>query len=131
MSSYPAELRWRVVSAYESGEGSYRELAQRFMVDPSTVGEWMRLYQNTGGIASRSCGRKSSSEGERLWKERLTELLEEQNDLTLAELVELLDKRYNKQTSTSSVDRWLSRLNITRKKRHSGPVNKTVNASKL
>lgn len=124
MSVYPEELRWRVVKAYEKEEGSYRELGDRFMVVPSTVQEWMSLYKGTGDLKAQICGRKSDPAEEEQWGERLGVLLEEDNDLTLSELVELLEKRYQQKTSTSAVDRWLKRLGITRKKRASGQVNK-------
>jgi transposase len=129
MSVHPPELRWRVVSAYEGGEGSYEELAERFVVARSTVQEWMDLYRATGGLEAQNCGRKTNPGEEALWREQLTTLLNERNDLTLSELVELLRQRYGKQSSTSGVDRWLNRLNLTRKKRRSGQVNKIVNES--
>ncbi|MDX2007465.1 MAG: helix-turn-helix domain-containing protein [Meiothermus sp.] len=93
MSAYPVELRWRVLSAYEAGEGSYRELAERFMVDWGTVQDWMDLYRETGGLEARASGRKADPTVEAVWRERLTMLLKEHNDLTLAELVEQLDRR--------------------------------------
>jgi transposase len=120
-----------VVRAYEAGEGSYRELAERFVVDVSTVQEWMDLYRASGGVEAQSCGRKVDLAEEGLWRERLRTLLKEQNDLTLAELVELLGKRYKKVTSISAVDRWLNRLGISRKKRRSERVNKTVSGFRL
>lgn len=129
MSVYPVELRWRVVEAYKREEGSYRELAERFMIVPSTVQEWMSLYETTGELKAQVCGRKTDPVEEGRWRERLKVLLEEQNDLTLSELVELLEKRYQQKTSTSAVDRWLKRFGITRKKRASGPANKTANES--
>jgi transposase len=80
-------------------------------------------------LEARNCGRKADPEEETLWRERLRALLGERNDLTLGELVELLKQRYGKQTSTSSVDRWLNKLNLTRKKRRSGQVSKTASES--
>lgn len=129
MGTYPAELRWRVVNSYESGEGSYRELAERFIIAPSTVQEWMNLYRSTGGLEAKRCGRKANPEEEAVWRERLMTLLAEQNDLTLAELVERLEERYGQKSSTTSVDRWLNKLKLTRKKRPSGRGSKTVNGS--
>jgi len=129
MSAYPVELRWRVLSAYEAGEGSYRELAERFMVDWGTVQDWMDLYRETGGLEARACGRKADVEVAAQWRERLTALLKEQNDLTLAELVERLERKYGQKSSSSAVDRWLDRLKLTRKKRRSGPASRTPSES--
>lgn len=117
------------MNSYESGEGSYRELAERFIIAPSTVQEWMNLYRSTGGLEAKRCGRKANPEEEAVWRERLMTLLAEQNDLTLAELVERLEERYGQKSSTTSVDRWLNKLKLTRKKRPSGRGSKTVNGS--
>lgn len=117
------------MSAYEGGEGSYEELAERFVVARSTVQEWMDLYRERGGLEAQNCGRKVNSEEEAQWREWLTALLKERNDLTLGELVELLKQRYNKKSSSSSVGHWLDRLNLTRKKRRSELVNKTPSES--
>lgn len=117
------------MGSYEAEEGSYRELAERFIIAPSTVQEWMDLYRQTGGLEARACGRKADPGVEERWRERLTALLGEQNDLTLAELVEQLDKRYGQQSSTSAVDRWLGRLEISRKKRPSGRSSRTASGS--
>jgi len=124
MSVYPAELRWRVVSAYEAGEGSYRELAERFIVDVSTVRDWMALYRATGDVEARRSGRKVDPERHKLWGQHLSALLDEDNDSTLSELARLMQERYGVQTSPAGVDRWLGKLGITRKKRRLGPVNK-------
>lgn len=80
MSVYPLELRWRVVRAYEAGENSYRGLAERFMVNLSTVQEWMELYRESGRLEPRVCGRKADPAVEEQWRERLPALLAEQND---------------------------------------------------
>jgi transposase len=84
----------------------------------------MDLYRETGDLKARRCGRKADPALEEQWWERLTTLLKEQNDLTLVELVERLDQRYGQKSSISAVDRWLTKLKLRRKKRHSGPVSK-------
>ncbi len=115
MSVYSQDLRQRVVQAYERGEGSYAKLAQRFMVNPATVRDWMKLKRTTGSLKAKPCGLKPQDV--QPWQERLTTLLNEDNDATLTELVERLEERYGLKTSKSAVDRWLKKLGITRKKR--------------
>ena len=39
----PVELRQRVVNAYDNGEGTYEELAERFQVGRASVNRWLRL----------------------------------------------------------------------------------------
>jgi len=43
MSVHRAELRWRVVSTYEEGEGSYQELAERFVLARMC---WMLMFSS-------------------------------------------------------------------------------------
>ena len=45
---YSAELRQRVVDAYEAGEGSYSVLAARFSVGEATVKRWVRRRRRLG-----------------------------------------------------------------------------------
>ncbi len=127
MSVYSQDLRQRVVQAYEGGEGSYAKLAQRFMVNVSTVRNWMKLQRTTGSLKAKPCGPKAQDVEP--WKECLTVLLNEDNDATLKELVERLEKRYGVKTSKSSVDRWCRKLGITRKKRPFMLREETLNES--
>ncbi len=124
MSVYSQDLRQRVVKAYEDGEGSHVKLAQRFMINPATVRDWMKLKRTTGSLKAKPCGRKPQAI--QPWQQRLTSLLKEDNDATLKELVERLEERYGVKTSKSAVDRWLKKLGITRKKRRSMMRKETV-----
>ncbi len=128
MSVYSYDLRQRVVQAYERGEGSYAKLAQRFMVNASTVRDWMKLQRTTGSLKAKPCGPRPQDV--QPWQERLTLLLNEDNDATLKELVERLEERYGVKTSTSAVDRWLKKLGITRKKRRFTLRNETATESR-
>lgn len=117
-SPLSADLRRRIIGAYESGDMNQHEIAERFAVGTATVTRLMRLKRETGGIAPRpSTGgrakRTIKAAGEalvRLW-------LEENPSLTIKELTE----RYNEdertgQTSTSSMSRTLIRMGFSRKK---------------
>jgi transposase len=50
---HPVELRHRVVEAYESGEGTYVEIAARFSVGDASVRRWVRLYREQGAVDPR------------------------------------------------------------------------------
>lgn len=128
MSVYSQDLRQRVVQAYERGEGSYAKLAKRFMMNSSTVRDWVKLKSRTGALTAKRCGPKPQSLD--VWRERLTVLLSEDNDATLAELVERLEARHGVKTSKSAVDRWLRKLDVTRKKRPFIPKKETVSTSR-
>lgn len=48
--SHPVELRIRVVTAYESGAGSYPDVAARFDVGEASVKRWVRLHRRDGDV---------------------------------------------------------------------------------
>jgi transposase len=48
--SHPIELRIRAVVAYESGEGSYPEIADQFVVGVASVKRWVRLHRLNGDV---------------------------------------------------------------------------------
>ena len=45
---YSLDLRRRIVAAYQNGEGSIRELAERFSVAPNTVQNYLRQVRTSG-----------------------------------------------------------------------------------
>ena len=49
--AHSVELRIRVVGAYESGVGSYPEVAARFDVGEASVRRWVRLQRRHGDVA--------------------------------------------------------------------------------
>ena len=60
--AYPIELRKRVVAAYESGGGTYPEVADRFDVGEASVKRWVRLKRRDGDVAptAKAGGRMST-----------------------------------------------------------------------
>ena len=54
--AHPVELRARVVQAYESGEGSYPMIAERFAVGEASVKRWVRLHRRRGDLLPRRKG---------------------------------------------------------------------------
>jgi len=49
--AHSIELRIRVVAAYESGAGSYPEVAARFDVGEASVKRWVHLQRREGDVA--------------------------------------------------------------------------------
>jgi transposase len=49
--AHSIELRTRVVAAYESGAGSYPEIAARFDVGEASVKRWVHLQRREGDVA--------------------------------------------------------------------------------
>jgi transposase len=47
---YPTELRERAVQAYENGEGTYVEIAERFAIAVPTLQRWVARSRATGAV---------------------------------------------------------------------------------
>ncbi len=56
---YSADLRERVLVAYEQGEGSQVAIARRFRVCPATVCNWIRQARKEGRRCRFRCYRRS------------------------------------------------------------------------
>jgi len=84
------DFRERIVSAYENNERSQSELAKRFSVGKSTLGNLVRQKRELGALQPQAhrCGRKPAIQGEILEESR--EHLAEHPDATLEEWIEAL-----------------------------------------
>lgn len=84
-----SETRKIAITAVINNELSPEKAAEVFGVDLSTIYRWVATYKKTGRFeAQRSTGRPSKFTDELIKK--LRELIEENNDVTLKELVVLL-----------------------------------------
>jgi transposase len=116
MKAYSLDLRQRVVSAYEAGVETIREVAEQFMVSESFIKKMLARHRTTGDISARGHGGgqpKRLSQAHRQWLLRTVLTMP---DITLSELQqELLDE---KQVSVSvpTLSRELRALNLRRKK---------------
>ena len=54
--AYPMELRTRVIAAYNDGEGTYDEIAERFAVGRATVSRWIALDRHRGSLEPKPMG---------------------------------------------------------------------------
>ena len=117
---YSADLRERVLVAYEHGEGSQVAIARRFRVCPATVCNWIRQAREDGRRCSKPhrggpAGRLGSSE-----LVLLQGLVTETNDARLDQYAERLFALSGKRVSRPVMCRTLQRLKLTVKKRRSG-----------
>lgn len=117
---YSADLRDRVLVAYEQGEGSQVAIARRFCVCPATVCNWIRQARQEG----RRCpkphrggppGRLGSHD-----LALLRGLVAQTNDARLDEYTERLFALTGKRVSRSAMCRTLQRFKLRRKKDPSG-----------
>jgi transposase len=114
---YSMELRTRVVEASEAGEGTFRELAERFKVGEATVNRWVSLKRRTGSVEPSPMGganrpRLVDAAGEAL----LRDLLDNNADCTLLELGEAYLEARGVRVSSQTMSSTVRRLGYTRKK---------------
>ncbi len=116
MKPYSSDLRQKVVDAYQNNEGSIRKLAQRFKVSPNFVHTLLQRYRDTGSIDPKphAGGPDPSLQAPQL--EVLEQLVEQDNDATLAQLAERLCERTQTRVSITTIHRALQKLNLSRKK---------------
>ena len=112
---HPIELRERVVAAYKAGEGSFKELARRFMVGEASVNRWVSLDRRTGSVAPSPMGgwnreRKVDEAGEVL----LRDLIDNNSDCTLAELAEEYKVARGVEVSTQTMSDTAGRSEVDR-----------------
>jgi transposase len=129
MKPISSDLRQRIVDTYRKGEGSVREVAQRFKVASKTVQNYLNLQRETGSVAPRPHGGGPAPKLDEVGEQTVRTLLEEKNDQTLQELTEQLAARLQVQVSRSTVWRAVERLGITRKKRRPAPASRTGTTS--
>ena len=116
MRPYGNELRTRIVEAHRRGEGSVRDLAERFAVAPNTVQNYLNLYRATGSVGPRQHSGEVPPKIDDQSLEQVRVLLEETPDATVDELADDFSRRHHIAVGRSTMDRALHRLNMTRKK---------------
>ena len=118
MKSYPVEFRQKILDCYYNEPISQRQLAKRFCVTLSFVQKLLKQYRETGDLRPKTyrCGRHLKLTPEQMLV--LGELIEENNDATLAELSKLFLERTGIVLSVATVARIAERLRITRKKNY-------------
>lgn len=126
---YSVDLRWRIVRACEQGNESQREVAELFQVSRATVENILRLYRRTGDVIPREHAHAGPPiRVDAAGRERIRQWIEEQPDLTLAELRERFERSTGMQASLPTMCRILKALGLRRKKRVSMPQNGTQRA---
>lgn len=117
MKPYSCDLRQKVLDAYRNGEGSIRDIAERFSVSPSFVWLLLQRYYSTGAVCPKphTGGRVSVMTPHRL--EILRCLVEEKNDSTLAELRDGFHRATGILVSCGTISMSLKKLGFSRKKK--------------
>jgi len=117
--AHPIELRIRVVAAYESGVGSYPEVADQFDVGEASVKRWVRLQRLDGDVAPTA---KAGGRFSRIGLSDLETALATIRDATAGELTAEFNRsrRRRDQVHVSSIKRALRRHGYVVKKSADG-----------
>jgi len=117
MKVYPADLRKKVLSAYQNGQGSMRQPAERFTVSLTFVFNLIKNFRQNGHIRPKPHGGGNrpaiSEDGCGI----ISEITDKKPDMTLKELCEYYEYKCGKKVSKSAMDRTLRKMKITRKKK--------------
>lgn len=124
MKAYSLDLRQKIVDAYVEGNISQRQLAKQFRVALSFIEKLLKQHRETGSIAPKQ---RTEQTPTKLNTEQLTvleQLVEENNDATLDELRYQLEQKTGILIGRSTIDRMLTKLNLTVKKKTLHPTEK-------
>lgn len=129
MKAYSNDLRRKIVSAYERGHRSQREIAELFGVSPATVRNFVRRKRERGSPDElpRSGGAPARINDEA--RAELRHLIASSPDATLAEACEHLEREVGVRVGLSAVCRVLSKLGLPRKKSRSTQASATRHES--
>jgi transposase len=125
MATLSLDLRERIVSAYDKGEGTRDEIARRFRVSLGMVKKLLQQRRKTGSIKSRHhlAGRKKLIVAEH--RAIIRQQLKRKPDMTLAELREALGLK----CTLPAIHYVLVDMGLTYKKRRSAPPSRTGRTS--
>lgn len=114
------DLRERIVSAYEAGEGGYAVIAARFAVGPTVVGKLVRQKRELGTLESQvhRRGRKPAVSGKK--EAELRKHLQQYPDATVLERRDALGLTCSEKTLWQT----LRKLGWRFKKSRRVPANK-------
>jgi transposase len=92
-------------------------VAEQFDISEATLYGWLRRLRERGTVEPlpRGGGREPSLDAEGM--RQLHEIVEEQNDRTLAEYSRLVEEKTGVSMSKSAMDRALRKLKLPRRKR--------------
>ena len=129
MRPYSLDLRQRIVDTYGEGNTSQRQMAKRFRVAPSFVQKILKQYRKTGSIEPKERSEQTPTKLNSAQLEVLKNLVEANNDTTLAELCDLIEQQTNIRVGVSTMFRMLKKQQLTVKK-HFIPARKKLNEYK-
>ena len=116
MNPYSDDLRRRAVMAYERGEGSYAQIAQRYEVCEATLRDWRRRHRQGSLVPLPHSGGPQPILSDKD-RDHIVRTALDRNDATLTELGDDLFLQRGVRVSKSTICNILQERKITRKKR--------------
>jgi len=116
MKPLSVDLRQRIIDAYWSGQGSIRQLAERFAVRCSTVWLLLQRFRATGKVDPKPHGGGQPAQLEVVDFLVIADSVRQQPEVTAAEVRDRLAELTEVQVSVSTMRLALHRLGLTRKK---------------
>ena len=115
--AYSIDLRRRAVSAYENGEGTLVEIAERFSIGRTSLTDYLKRKRETGDVlpTKYTPGPKNKISLKGLVYIRA--LVERKSDILLIEICRKYLSRFKKEISEPTVCRALKKMNFNRKKK--------------
>lgn len=113
MRPYSQDLRQRIVDTVQRGEGTTRQVAERFLVSVAFVTRLLQLHRSSGSVEPRPHGGGNPAVLTPEDHERLREFIAEQPDATLQECAAHLGAS----CSLATISRALRKLGLPRKKK--------------
>ncbi len=129
MKAYSLDLRQKIVARYDAGGISQRGLAQQFGVALSLIEKLLKQRRETDSIAPKARPTQTPLKLSPAQLQVLQALVEANQDATLAELRQLLARQTGVLIGRSTVDRMLTKLGLSRKKKPCIPTPKQVTVS--
>lgn len=124
MKTYSDEMRQEIVDRYCQGEGTIRQLAQRFGVSRIFVRRLLKRERQMGRVIPRLHRTGPKPLLQDAHYQILQQLVAADNDATLQQLVTRFEEQTQMKVSTTTVSRALKKLGmaqINRRKRCSNP----------
>ena len=113
---YSVDLRKRVLAACEAAAHTRAEIARQFRVSPATLYNWLKQAREAGRTAPKPARGGLASQIGPCEAHQLRQLVEDDNDRTLAEYTARLREASGVAVSPSTISRALKRLRLPRKK---------------
>jgi len=123
--SYADDLRRKLLQAYDRGEGTLEQLAERFSVSVPWAWKISAQRKRSGQMERIEQRRGTSRKVTLAVQERLRGWVQSQPDTTLIELQQKLEKAQRLHVSLGRLWQVLRQMGLRLKKSHSTPANAT------